>query len=110
VVATGDAGGEAVPYVHSFASVSLSPPLVLRCLVLYSPGVRAFPDATGFAVSFPSADQGDLSRRCSSRIADHPEGVPHTNGEWGVPPIKGCAAALECRHEARRYVGDRVIS
>lgn len=110
VIATRDARGSAVGLTcNSFTSVSLSPPLVLWCMALYSPNLAAFLEAPHFAVNFLSADQESLSRRFSSPVADRFEGVEFSSGEGGVPLIAGCAGHLECRNETRHYIGDHVI-
>lgn len=110
VMATRDGQGRPVGLTcNSFTSVSLSPPLVLWCLALYSPSLPAFLDAPHFSINILSAGQGELSRRFSAPVADRFEGVEHTAGAGAIPLITGCAAHLECRNETRHYVGDHVI-
>lgn len=110
VIATRDEHGRAVGLTcNSFTSVSLSPPLVLWCLALYSPNLPAFLQAAYFSVNFVSADQMALSQQFSSPVAERFEGIAHTDGEGGIPLITGCAAHLECRTETRHYIGDHVI-
>lgn len=110
VMATRDMLGDSVGLTcNSFTSVSLSPPLVLWCLALYSPSLPAFLDASHFSINVLSAGQSALSRRFSAPIADRFEGVEHTTGAGGIPLITGCAAYLECRNETRHYVGDHVV-
>src|SRR3569832_2849501 len=46
---------------NSFASVSLNPPLVLWSLVIYSPNLSVFQDASHFAVNVLGASQRALS-------------------------------------------------
>lgn len=58
VIATRDAVGAPVGLTcNSFTSVSLSPPLVLWCLALYSPSLPAFMQARYFSINFLSAEQ-----------------------------------------------------
>ena len=110
VVATRDAQGAPVGLTcNSFASVSLSPPLVLWSLALHASSLPVFLQASCFSVNFLSAEQAALSRRFSAPVADRFAGVEHRSGEDGVPLIAGCAAALECRNEIRHYTGDHVI-
>jgi len=110
VMATRDAEGNPVGLTcNSFTSVSLSPPLVLWCLALYSPNLPAFLEAPYFSINFLSAGQIELSRRFSAPVADRFEGVQHAAGTGDVPLIADCAAHLECRQETRHYAGDHVI-
>jgi len=110
VVATRNAAGAPVGLTcNSFTSVSLSPPLVLWCLALYSPSLPAFMQSRYFSINMLSTEQASLSRHFSSAVADRFEGVEHTIGRLGVPLIAGCAAHLECRNETRHYSGDHVI-
>lgn len=110
VVTTRDAAGVPVGLTcNSFTSVSLSPPLVLWCLALYSPSLPAFTQARYFSINIMSAAQEGLSRQFSAPVADRFAGVEYADGEGGVPLIAGCAAHLECRNETRHFVGDHVI-
>ncbi len=110
VMATRDRQGRPVGLTcNSFTSVSLSPPLVLWCLALYSPSLPAFLDAPHFSINILSAGQTELSRRFSAPVADRFEGVYHAAGTGDVPLITGCAGHLECRNETRHYAGDHVI-
>lgn len=110
VIATRDRRGSPVGLTcNSFTSVSLSPPLVLWCLALYSPSLPAFLDATHFSVNVLSADQIALSRRFSAQVADRFAGIEHAAGINGAPLIAGCAAHLECRNETRHYAGDHIV-
>lgn len=110
VVATRDAQGGAVGLTcNSFTSVSLSPPLVLWCLALYSPSLPAFLQAKYFSINFLSVGQEALSRHFSAAVPDRFKGIEHATGAGDVPLIAGCAAHLECRNETRHYIGDHVI-
>lgn len=110
VMATRDAAGNPVGLTcNSFTSVSLSPPLVLWCLALYSPNLPAFLEAAHFSINILSVEQTALSRQFSASVADRFAGVTHEAGAGGVPVISGCAAWLECRNETRHYAGDHVI-
>jgi len=94
---------------NSFSSVSLTPPLVLWSLSLYSPNLQAFLQAPHFAVNILACDQAELSRRFAARSIDRFAGVSWSDGEAGVPLIAGAAAHIECRNETRHYSGDHVI-
>lgn len=109
-MATRDAQGVAIGLTcNSFTSVSLSPPLVLWCLALYSPSLPAFLETPYFSVNFLSAGQSALSRRFSTPVSNRFEDVAHRAGMGNVPLLDECAAHLECRHEARHYAGDHVV-
>lgn len=94
---------------NSFSSVSLSPALVLWSLSLRSPNLSNFLQAPSFAINILAADQRDISQRFAQSIANKFEGVPHTQGQLGIPLITNAAAQLECRNETRYYSGDHVI-
>ncbi len=110
VVATRDAQGVPVGLTcNSFASVSLSPPLVLWSLALHASCLPVFLQAACFSVNFLGAEQAALSRHFSAAGIDRFSGVEYRSGEEGVPLLAGCAAVLECRNEIRHYTGDHVI-
>lgn len=94
---------------NSFSSVSLTPPLILWSLSIYSPNLQAFLQAPYFGVNILARDQEHLSRRFASRIADRFEGIAWSEGEARTPLIGGAAAQIQCRNETRYYSGDHVI-
>lgn len=94
---------------NSFSSVSLTPPLILWSLSLYSPNLQAFLKAATFAVNVLAADQIELSRKFATPRSDKFAGVIWHAGALGAPLLPGAAATLECRNEARHYTGDHVI-
>ncbi len=110
VIATCNAEGILVGLTcNSFSSVSLTPPLVLWSLALYSPALPVFLAAPFFSINVLSAGQIELSSRFSSRLDDRFQDVKLVSGIGGIPLIEGCAAHLECRSETRHYAGDHVI-
>jgi flavin reductase (DIM6/NTAB) family NADH-FMN oxidoreductase RutF len=110
IVTTRHADGRPIGLTcNSFASVSLTPPLILWSLSLYSPNLQAFLQAPCFAVNILACNQMDLSRRFAARMTDRFEGLAWSEGEAGVPLIPGCAAHIQCRNETRHYSGDHVI-
>ena len=94
---------------NSFASVSLSPPLVLWSLSLRSPNLGNFLQAPQFAINVLAQDQVAIARRFAQPVTDKFEGVPFREGTGGLPLIENAAAHLECRNETRYYSGDHVI-
>src|ERR1700744_961639 len=65
---------------NSFASVSLTPPLVLWSLVLYSSSLSAFQDATHFAVNILGISQQALANKFAKSSDDTFVGVEWTSG------------------------------
>ena len=94
---------------NSFSSVSLTPPLILWSLSLYSPNLPVFLQSPCFAVNVLACHQFELSQRFATRMSDRFAGIPWTRGEDGVPLIPEAAAHIECRNETRHYSGDHVI-
>jgi flavin reductase (DIM6/NTAB) family NADH-FMN oxidoreductase RutF len=110
VVAAVDAQGRPVGLtVNSFASVSLSPPLVLWSLALGSTCLPTFEACSHFAVNVLAVDQADVSNRFAAKSGDKFEALPWSPGLGGAPLLAGCCAWFECRNEARHPGGDHVI-
>jgi flavin reductase (DIM6/NTAB) family NADH-FMN oxidoreductase RutF len=110
VVTVRGPSGEAVGLtVNSFNSVSLEPPLVLWSLSLASPSLDVVSRASHFAVNVLSAEQGEISQRFASRIADKFAGLDSRAGIAGLPLIGGCCAWFECRTVAQYPGGDHII-
>ena len=94
---------------NSFASVSLNPPLVLWSLVIYSPNLSVFQDASHFAVNVLGASQQALSTQFATPSDDKFAGVDWTPGLGQAPILAGCVANFQCRAAGRYYGGDHVI-
>lgn len=110
VITTSRSGGEPVGLTaNSFSSVSLDPPLVLWSLSLRSPSLRAFEEASHFAVNVLAEDQVHVSKRFSTPLPDKFEGVAWRRGVANLPLIDGTLARLECANAARHISGDHVI-
>src|SRR5438309_9937659 len=77
---------------NSFASVSLNPPLVLWSLVIYSPNLSVFQDASHFAVNVLGASQQALSTQFATPSDDKFAGVDWTPGLGQAPILAGCVA------------------
>ncbi len=93
---------------NSFASVSLSPPLVLWSPARKSRRFPAFEAASHFAIHVLSADQRGLAERFALPGDGFAE-VAFTAGFGGAPLLEGCAARFECRHAAGHDGGDHLI-
>lgn len=95
--------------VNSFASVSLTPPLVLWSQACRSPSHMAFFQARTMVINILSEDQADLSARFSRPEVDRFADVAYRPAACGCPVLAGCAATLVCRVAERYYGGDHTI-
>ena len=93
---------------NSFASVSLSPPLVLWSPARRSKRFPAFERASHFTVHVLSAHQQHLAERFAKE-GHHFEGQELSHGHGDAPMFDGCAARFECRHAAGYDGGDHLI-
>jgi flavin reductase (DIM6/NTAB) family NADH-FMN oxidoreductase RutF len=110
VITAAAPGGKPVGLTcNSFASVSLNPPLVLWSLVIYSPNLSAFQDASHFAVNVLGVSQQALSTQFATRSDNKFAGVDWTPGLGQAPILAGCVANFQCRAAGRYYGGDHVI-
>jgi flavin reductase (DIM6/NTAB) family NADH-FMN oxidoreductase RutF len=94
---------------NSFASVSLNPPLVLWSLVVHSPSLGLFQEASHFAVNVLSASQADLALRFARPSNDKYSGLSWRPGLGLAPVLADTVASFECRNAYRYYGGDHVI-
>jgi flavin reductase (DIM6/NTAB) family NADH-FMN oxidoreductase RutF len=94
---------------NSFASVSLNPPLVLWSLVVHSPSMTLFQEASHFAVNVLGASQADLALRFARPAEDKFAGVFWRPGLGNAPVLADTVATFECRNAYRYYGGDHVI-
>ncbi len=94
--------------VNSFASVSLSPRLVLWCLDERSERWPVFAEAEAFAIHVLPAEDVDLARRFARGVAVLEEGE-FTRIDDGAPCLPEALARFECRTHARLPMGDHVI-
>lgn len=95
--------------VSAFASLSLSPPLVLICIDRLADSHAVIADAGKFAVNILSEGQEYLSRRFASD-----EATKFTEGSYelsprGLPLINGALAQIECTLHSALPGGDHTI-
>jgi flavin reductase (DIM6/NTAB) family NADH-FMN oxidoreductase RutF/predicted ester cyclase len=89
--------------VNAFASVSLTPPLVLVAINRNAATHEFLFRNRSFAINILAADQEHLAARFSQPIADKFAGVPWSPGESGAPLLEGSAASLEVEIEERAW-------
>ena len=94
---------------NSFASVSLNPPLVLWSLVIYSPSMSIFQNASHFAVNVLGASQQALAMQFATRAEDKFAGLSWEPGLGNEPVLADAVATFQCRSADRYYGGDHVI-
>lgn len=83
--------------VNSFASVSLSPPLVLFCLATRSELNAPLGATRRYGVSVLSEAQEEWSTRFATPGIDRFAGIETVEGEHGLPLVPDALAWLECR-------------
>ena len=110
VVTTADAnGGWHGLTVNSFASVSLSPPLVLWSQSLTAPSYPVFRACERFAVNILAESQAEISQRFAGGRPDKFDGIGLRLGLGGVPLLEACAAQLECAKFTAYAGGDHTV-
>ena len=110
IVTARDADGQRVGLTaNSFASVSLSPPLVLWSLSRRAGTVPAFSSGSHYAINILGADQHALAQRFASREPDRFDGLALREGAGGAPIIEGAVAVFECFNRSRYEEGDHII-
>src|SRR3954464_6744992 len=79
---------------NSFASVSLTPPLVLWSLGMFSQGLTIFQSASHFAVNVLGASQEGLASRFAKSSEDKFVGVEWLPGLGGAPVLADSVASF----------------
>ena len=95
--------------VNSFASLSLTPPLVLWSLQKTSDTMDAFRVARRYCVNVLSSEQQAMSARFARKGEHSLHADQYFEGVTGLPVLLGCLAAFECDIEARHDGGDHII-
>jgi flavin reductase (DIM6/NTAB) family NADH-FMN oxidoreductase RutF len=94
---------------NSFSAVSLNPPLVLWSLVVHSPSMPVFQEASHFCINVLEASQGELAHHFARPSEDKFAGIDWEAGLSGAPRLTGVLAQFQCRNSYRYYGGDHVI-
>ncbi|MBE8191364.1 MAG: flavin reductase family protein [Alphaproteobacteria bacterium] len=95
--------------INSFASVSLSPPLLSWCLGNYSEMADLFTTATHFGISILSATQKELSMRLAAPDTHCLQDDDYILSENKLPHIAGSLAHFDCQVQQRLSVGDHTL-
>lgn len=94
---------------NSFASVSLNPPLVLWSLVVHSPSMSIFQEASHFVINVLGSHQAALALQFARPSEDKFANVDWAPGLGGAPVLADTVAHFQCRTADRYYGGDHVI-
>ena len=95
--------------VNSFASVSLSPPLVLWSIDRGGDAHDIYTAASHFCVHVLAEDQEDLSSRFASSEENRFAEIEWTRGEFGSPLLSDYLCRIQCRSENVFDGGDHSI-
>ena len=95
--------------VNSFASVSLSPPLVLWSLNNTSASYKAFSNAEFYNIHVLTSSQESLSNKFASRDKNKFVDVDWSSDQRNIPQIRNCKAVFRCNTESKHPEGDHLI-
>lgn len=109
VTARGPGGVPCGFTANSFASVSLSPPLLLVCPGRFLSSFDIFAECSHFAVSVLADGQQDASNAFASYKGDRFARVPTHEDMHGVPVISGAAAVFSCTAAQTIPAGDHAV-
>ncbi len=109
ISAIGADGAAAGITVSAFASLSLTPPLVLFCLDRTTTRLSTFRESGRFGISILAEDQRAVSEVFASQRRDKFAAALHHTGANGCPLIDGAVAHLECAHVATHDGGDHLM-
>jgi flavin reductase (DIM6/NTAB) family NADH-FMN oxidoreductase RutF len=109
ISARDDAGRDRGMTISAFASVSLSPPLVLACVDHAASIYDTLMKTEWIGVSILSDAQEAHSRRFADPDADRFDDLEVHRGQHGMALLVGASAHLECRIIARHEAGDHTI-
>ncbi len=97
---------------NAFASVSLSPTLVLACIETGNTTHDFVSRAGNFAMNILSAEQETLAKRFAKQIAAPTEpfaDIAYHSAATGAPILDDCVAYVDCRVVAAHVAGDHTI-
>ncbi len=94
---------------HSFAALSLDPPLVLFCPTKASCSWAAIERSGRFAVNVLAEEQQSTCARFGSREPDKFAGIDWTPSPLGSPILTGSLAHIDCTVETVHDGGDHYV-
>lgn len=110
VITALDADGQpAGMTANSFASVSLSPPLISINVEHAAEMHRVLAESPSFTINILESSQEALSRRFAEAHPHRFEGIGHHPGPRGLPALDGALATLECETIHTVPAGDHTI-
>lgn len=97
---------------NSFTSVSLTPTLILVCVINGSTTMGLVTRVKKFALNILSAEQRDLAQRFAKQVPVPPypfADIPFHSEVTGSPIFDECIAFLDCEVRAEYLAGDHTI-
>jgi 3-hydroxy-9,10-secoandrosta-1,3,5(10)-triene-9,17-dione monooxygenase reductase component len=94
---------------QSFASASLSPPMVLFCPAKTSRAWPLMEQAGFFCVNLLAEDQTELSTRMATKADEKFDGVRWSPSKSGAPLIEGVLGHVDCTIHAVHEAGDHYV-
>jgi flavin reductase (DIM6/NTAB) family NADH-FMN oxidoreductase RutF len=94
---------------NSFTSVSLDPPLALACIDSRSASLAVLEDAGAFAVNVLHAEQQEVAKRFTCKMADRFDGLDVDTWRTGAPILAGCMANFDCELDHVFSAGDHRV-
>ncbi|MEM6415545.1 MAG: flavin reductase family protein [Pseudomonadota bacterium] len=104
-----DGGNPCAITVNSFASVSLSPPLVLWSIEKTASTFELFMASPDYAVTVLRSDQVDISQRFAQHGGRGLDPSEFDVWDSGCPILKDRLAGFDCKITERHRAGDHVI-
>lgn len=96
--------------INSFASLSLTPPLISWGLANTSPNLSAFKQCRYFAINvLTNAQVKEALHFANSSIKDKFALISHTDGKQGVPLLDDCVATFVCANHNHHIEGDHTL-
>lgn len=95
--------------INSFASLSLSPPMVLWSIDKGSDQFEAFQQSQFYAVNILCDSHEQLSGRFATGGIDRFSGIEYAEGIERLPLLSDCCATLQCKIVSRHEAGDHII-
>ncbi|OWT63645.1 flavin reductase [Candidimonas nitroreducens] len=109
-VMTGNVGGRLIGVTaNSFASVSLTPPLILWSVDRASRSYDAFANSENFCVNVLSQEQSAVSQLFASKVDDKFASCRFVMAANGCPAFEDALAILECKVDRTYEAGDHLL-